>query len=700
MGLPSILFTLFNSNQTQNAYNDIDQAHAAHANNAVQNNQAEQMEQGTEQNLERKAEGVMDIDITAASNAINTNVIDIKNNAAATNAEATVETTQRPFNKNKEDLFPLEKLPNELLLKVLEHLSGPDLARASVRSARIKELADVIFIDRMDSAQKFIARCIQHDLNRYQLPGKETLLNIARKNISEEIYLLWAQETKKPKPVIPSNEDIQTAHTASAAQALTPEELEAAQKKIYWQKKAFNLRIKLFSVIQSNQSRLFKDLFHQGKLSANQWESWFSCIQKMGETPMDDPIHKDPFYFYEKVKIFLKTALMIKNNSGPESWALFNDVRHILLALRDGHINETQLDQWMRNPSYDLGVISELCQRMSPSLNTEQITADPKAIEALSDLKIKMGPQLHDWLNIAEDNLSLPMAMQAAYASGIDLQKTTLKIREKIIFKKTHVAPVICQLFGHRMWEYSTDITQALSQKLISPEDIEQHFLLPSGYFSESKNTQKFLSHALPRILKKEITFKEVIAALDQLNATFQKFRKKFPEDYLPSAYIRLFCHGVPLQELNECLSYLTQNPYITRNLLALPTFISCLEDGTVTLKKMLSWLNDSPTISQDRLSNFVETFALVRAGKLDLDTLERWMRDNTIFPVQGIFTSYASTNFSLFIAQHLKDLEENQNDFDFTNDYLQTLKAQLEALDTAKEIDRYIKNSLQKKGA
>ena len=900
--------------------------------------------------------------------------IDIKNNAAATNTEATVETTQRPFNKSQKDLSPLEKLPTELLLNVLEHLSSQDLARASVRSARIKELADVIFIDRMDSAQKFIARCIQHDLNRYQLPGKETLLNIARKNISEEIYLLWAKtenssSTHTAVPNAAPNVDIPNAE-ALAPNALAPNLPNNAADNTTnntGKRLAKKITSDLFKALQKKLPGPLIPLLQQGKLSASQWQSWIQRIHDMGD---EAPV--GPFPFHKKIEQFLNTALVLKNNKDPEKMALINDVEHILLALRDGHLNETQLDQWMRNPGYDLGVISELCQRMSPSLNTEQIIAleklvveetkfflarnirriwtqsnfleghacknmrarlaaleasnsvldletldkfitekvntvllaqdaydalhnknvelflaltphaitfleeltqgnlhakisyraifilmsngfsfkdaldildtenhqdkirkdsitylrqlsviayahkniddiknfgkdklidrifievlhnehgdnynnrlrtsldqgkiqfdqlkqlilsifntetksystdawhpsrinvlknilpvlgverfsnfepyfykhlevlskssnDPKAIEAWSDLKVKMGPQLHDWLNIAKDNLSLPMAMQAAYASGIDLKKTTLKIQEKNIFTHTHVAPVIRQLFGHRMWEYSTDITQALSQKLISPEDIEQHFLLPSGYFSESKNTQEFCSHVLPRILKKEITFKEVIASLDQLNTPFKEFWAKRSADYLPSTYIRLFCHGVPVQDLYEFISHKQLD------FLQYPRIKSCLEDQTLPLKTLLRWIKDDPCIPPKRIENFHAAFVLVRAGKLDLDTLERWIRNPSINPKprQLLFFESSDKPFDCLIAQQLstqqlRNAAEEQAalpplsnaDRGIALKQFKTLETKFEALDTAKEIDRYIKNSLQQKGA
>ena len=410
MGLPSILSTLLHSNQTQSTYNNTAQAHSTHANNAVQNNQAEQMEQGTEQNLERKSEGVMDIDITA-----DTNAIDIKNNF---------------------DEFPLDKLPNEVVREVLTYLGRIDLTNTALVNWRFRELSNQALLENDKTSQQYedakntVQYLIDNGSDSEQFPTEETLLAIVRRTIPAKIYMDWAQSIKNTEP-LPNNDKTKKIAPAQTHQALTKE---------------------LFSVLQTQEQGLFKDLLQQGKLSANQWQSWINSIRYNNDVSHDASIQKSPFYFPNKIELFLKTAIQLKDNY-PESNAQQN-VYDILLAIQHGHLNETQLDQWMRNPSYDLGVISELCQRMSPSLNTEQITADPKAIEALSDLKIKMGPQLHDWLNIAEDNLSLPMAMQAAYASGIDLQKTTLKIREKIIFKKTHVAPVICQLFGHRMWEY------------------------------------------------------------------------------------------------------------------------------------------------------------------------------------------------------------------------------------------------------
>ena len=327
---------------------------------------------------------------------------------------------------------------------------------------------------------------------------------------------------------------------------------------------------------------------------------------------------------------------------------------------------------------------------------------DSKAVIALTQLEQTMGPQFFSWMNFPEEktslspkdstSLSLPFAMQKAYDLGIDLKDFTKKrIQDPQYKNHKNVFAVMCQLFGSRLHEYGHVVEHAIKRNLLKPQELVQHFFLPSGFFCETQNTKKFCSHVLPRLLNHEITFQAFIKPLDDLNKLFKKIDLSI---HTRNICIQLYCQGVPPHELKELIS-----KFETQLLLTNAQIVVALMNGTITLTKILSWFKQTPPITTKHIKDFYKVFAYVEAGLISLETLESWMKNKAAQPDTPLYALFDASLFeSLIIKKLMKAHAKNDDLLDLdpvevsaAHQHYAALQAKNEIQTKAKNIDRFI---------
>ena len=319
-----------------------------------------------------------------------------------------------------------------------------------------------------------------------------------------------------------------------------------------------------------------------------------------------------------------------------------------------------------------------------------KISNDKKAIDALIALNEKMDFAIYAWLD--NDNVkrfpSLPFAMQTAFELGIDLNES--------LKPESNTLANLCLLFGTDIGEYGAAIKHAIAQDLFTAADLKKVFLIRDGYLYDEKNAKQFCSHVLPRILKKEITFEDFLASLNQLHHSFKNTYLLRREQNI---FIQQLCQGATHEELQAFLSSSDK-----QKLLCNPKIAPRLEDGTITRKQLLDWMNGSPSISAQRIQNFRKAFVLLATKKsrlkINLETLERWMHDPSIQPKAADSFTYHWDN-PLFEPVFAKQLKKENGEVEplsaeeliAAEHHYETQLEQLNARNRAKALDLYIQN-------
>ena len=321
----------------------------------------------------------------------------------------------------------------------------------------------------------------------------------------------------------------------------------------------------------------------------------------------------------------------------------------------------------------------------------------PNAIQTCIDLKKNIGLEIYGWLAfaISPEHLSLPFALKNARALGI---KLSLPTQDGITNRKRYLNN-LCLLFGTHMWEYGNAITQALTEGLISPNDLRMEFLESEGYFYENENIKKFLSHVLPRILKKEITFSEVLTSLHQLTSALIKKNRAFFTEGRLNALTQIYCQSTPLEDVLKIFLKDEEKTNKRLQLFTDESLIAFLEDGTITLEKILEWLDGPSPIHPEQIKFFCKALGHVSAGRLDLETLESWMRPADFDHKSSLVLLLERSHFDPQFAQLLYDKKIDPPVLNAAQikEFTQHAKAQQKqqkALATAREIDRYMQNA------
>ena len=284
----------------------------------------------------------------------------------------------------------------------------------------------------------------------------------------------------------------------------------------------------------------------------------------------------------------------------------------------------------------------------------------PRAINVLIELEKKLGAELYEWLSFTEapKHLSLPFALQNAFESGLNPTLLSNQHEDDSAYKNRFVITQLCRLFGFRMWEYGNDMRQAITEKLISPKDIEEHFSLQEISF-ERKNIKRFCKYILPRILKREITFKEFAEPLQKLNKLFENIPESFLQKIYQVNMTQFYFQGISFDTLSKLFTALEPLP-----IAHIPAWFGhdffpfYLEEGTITLQKIVEWFTGSPPVSLECLNYFYDALVYVHAGTLQLETLETWMRDKDFHPDTQNYFLLHQRNFDPVFAQRLQNKE------------------------------------------
>ena len=332
----------------------------------------------------------------------------------------------------------------------------------------------------LSRAQSIVERCIQKIPDAKKLPTKQALIALINGAISEETFCEWSEAT---------------------IESFYQDEIKESQKRIAYA---------LFNTLQRKLPCPLAQVLMQSKLSTAQCQTWIQDIRKNAEKS------NGPFTFYRKIENFLLGAAQLEDPLPPEE-AHARYAHHIITALQEGRLSQSQLDKWLRNPAYDVSLIARFSEKIKHALQPDQIALLEKLV--IQEHKIDLATQLREsWLILqAEEKNPTGINIENIRHKIHAIEKYLMAIEENLENKKALVLKHIDVFIANQADEWLTLQKNAniLFPQFASltPEEVEQFTPL-----SLSVWPQKFLYKALFMLMDIGISFNSAKEILVQKN--------------------------------------------------------------------------------------------------------------------------------------------------------------------------------------